>query len=89
MLIVEFDEYRWGVTGTHWYRRAFVTYSGSCLWAYDVTYHKWQKTIEAWGDVRLRDGTGKQEHFDAVLLKIDHGTLTPIKLLTGKERSVF
>ena len=90
-MIVEFNEYRWGLTGTHWYRGepVFVVYSESCLWAPHVTYHKKQKTIEAWGNVRLQNGTGKQERFDAVLLKIDRGTLTPIKLLSGKEHTAF
>jgi hypothetical protein len=37
----------------------------------------------------LENGSGKQERFDAVLLKIENGTLTPIKLLEDKERSAF
>jgi hypothetical protein len=40
-----------------------------------------QKTIEARIGVVLEDGSGKQERFDGVLLKIENGTLTPVKLL--------
>jgi hypothetical protein len=90
-LIVQFNEYRWGVTGTHWYRGypVFAQYNLSSLRADHVTYHKRQKTIEARIGVVLEDGSGKQERFDAVLLKIENGTLTPIKLLEDKERSAF
>ena len=90
-LVVRFTDYLWGVTGTRWYLGypVIVEYNASCLHAHHVTYHKKQKTIEGWGDVRLEDGSGKQEHFDAVLLKFDSGTLTPIKLLKGKERTAL
>jgi hypothetical protein len=90
-LIVQFREYRWGVTGTHWYRGdpVVVQYNLSSLRAAHVTYHKRQKTIEARYGVVLEDGSGKQERFEAVLLKIENGTLTPIKLLEDKERSAF
>jgi hypothetical protein len=90
-LVVQFREYRWGVTGTHWYRGdpVFVQYNLCSLRADHVTYHKRQKTIEARIGVVLEDGSGKQDRFDAVLLKIENGTLTPIKLLEDKERSAF
>ena len=90
-LVVQFEEYRWGLTGTHWYRGnpVVVEYNISCLRATYITYHKRQKTIEAWYGVVLEDGSGKQERFDAVLLKIDHGTLIPIKHLEGKVRTAF
>jgi hypothetical protein len=90
-LTVQFREYRWGVTGTHWYRGnpVFVQYNLSSLRAEHVTYHKRQKTIEARIGVVLENGSGKDERFDAVLLKIENGTLTPIKLLEDKERSAF
>ena len=89
-LIVQFNEIGWGVTGTHWYRSypVFAQYNLSSLRANHVTYHKRQKTIEARIGVVLEDGSGKQERFDAVL-KIENGTLTPIKLLEDKERSAF
>jgi len=51
--------------------------------------HTRQKTIEAWGGVLLENVLGKEERFDAVLLKFDHGKLTPVKLLEGKERNGF
>jgi len=54
-----------------------------------VTYHKRQKTLEAWGGVLLEDVSGRRERFDAVLLNFDHGKLIPIKLLEGKERTGF
>jgi hypothetical protein len=54
-----------------------------------VTYRKRQKTIEAWGDVSLEEGSGKQERFDAALFKIDSGTLAWIKLLDAKERTTM
>jgi hypothetical protein len=90
-LTVQFREYRWGVTGTHWYRGdpVFVQYNHSSLRADHITYHKMQKTIEARIGVVLEDGSGKQERFDGVLLKIENGTLTPAKLLNDKERSAF
>jgi hypothetical protein len=90
-LVVQFNDYRWGVTGTHWYRGnpVFLEYNVSCLRANHVTYHKKQKTIEVWGNARLEDGSGREETFDAVLLKLDHGRLMPIKLLTGKEHTAF
>lgn len=91
LAVLQFSEYRWGVTGTHWYRGdpVIVEYNATCLQASHITYHKKQKTIEAWWGVRLEDSSGKEEHFDAVLFKIGDGTLTPIKLLNGKERSAF
>jgi hypothetical protein len=66
-----------------------VEYSDACLRAFHVTYHKRQKTIEAWGDVCLEQDSAKQERFDGVLFKIDSGTLTFIKLLGIKERNSF
>jgi len=66
-----------------------VQYNLSSLRADHVTYHKRQKTIEARIGVVLEDSSGKQQHFDAVLLKIDNGTLTPLKVLKDKERSAF
>lgn len=91
LVVLQFSDYRWGVTGTHWYRGNPVTveYKGSCLRASHITYHKRQRTIEAWHDVRLGDGSGKEEHFQAVLLKIGDESLTPVKLLHGKEHGVF
>ena len=88
---MRFNDYRWGVTGTYWFRGypVFVEYNVSCLQALHVTYHKRQKTIEAWGAVLLDNVLGKEERFDAVLLKFDHGKLTPVKLLEGKERTGF
>jgi hypothetical protein len=90
-LVFHFKDYRWGVTGTHWYRGqpAFAEYNRSCLSADHVTYHKRQRTIEAWGNAQLEDGSGKQQRFNAVLLKLDNGTLVPIKALSGKEHSAF
>jgi hypothetical protein len=90
-LTIQFAEYRWGVTGTHWYRGnpVFVQYNHSSLQADHITYHKRQKTIEARIGVVLVDGSGKQERFDGVLLKIENGTLTPVKLLKDKEHSAF
>jgi len=66
-----------------------VQYNHSSLQADHITYHKMQKTIEARIGVVLEDGSGKQERFDGVLLKIENGTLTPVKLLNDKERSAF
>lgn len=90
-LIIHFNDYRWGVTGTHWYLGfpVLVEYNDSCLWASHVTYRKRRKTIEAWGDVSLQEGVGKQKHFDAALFKIDSGTLALIKLLNLKQRTSF
>ena len=90
-LVVRFTDYLWGVTGTHWYSGypVIVEYNNSCLHAHHVTYHKMQHTVEAWGDVRLDHGSGKPEQFDAVLFKFDRGTLSPIKLLKGKEGTAF
>jgi ribosomal protein L37E len=90
-LTVQFREYRWGVTGTHWYRGdpVFVQYNHSFLQADHVTYHKRQRTIEARIGVVLEDSSGKKERFDGVLLKIENGTLTPVKLLKDKEHSAF
>src|SRR5215469_2844042 len=53
-LVVRFTDYLWGVTGTHWYLGypVVVEYNVSSLQAHHITYHKMQKTIEAWGDVR-------------------------------------
>jgi hypothetical protein len=48
-----------------------------------------KRQIEAWGAVLLENVLGKEERFDAVLLKFDHGKLTPVKLLEGKERTGF
>src|SRR5947209_18764026 len=64
-LTVEFQNYRWGVTGTHWYRGypVFVQYNHSLLQAEHVTYHKIQKTIEARIDVLLENESGKQQRF--------------------------
>jgi len=90
-LTIQFREYRWGFTGTHWYRGnpVLVQYNHSLLRAEHVTYHKRQKTIEARIGVVLEDHSGKQELFDGVLLRIEDGTLTPIELLKDKERSAF
>lgn len=90
-LKVKFNEYRWGVTGTHWFRGdpVFAEYNFSCLQASHVTYHKRQKTLEAWGSVLLEDASGRRERFNAVLLNLDQGKLIPIKLLGGKERTGF
>ena len=66
-----------------------VEYNDSCLRASHVTYRKRQKTLEAWGDVQLEEGSGKREHFDAALFKLDVGTLALIKLLAIKERTPF
>jgi hypothetical protein len=90
-LTVHFNEYRWGVTGTHWYIGfpVLVEYNASRLRASHVTYRKRQKTIEAWGDVSLEEASGKQERFDAAIFKINSGTLTLIKLLDTKERTTF
>jgi hypothetical protein len=46
-----------------------------------------KRQIEAWG--LLENVLGKEERFDAVLLKFDHGKLAPVKLLEGKERTGF
>jgi hypothetical protein len=88
---VHFNDDRWGVIGTYWFRGypVFVEYDVSCLQALHVTYHKRQKTIEAWGAVLLENVLGKEERFDAVLLKFDHGKLASVKLLEGKERTGF
>jgi hypothetical protein len=90
-LTIQFREYRWGVTGTHWYRGSpvFVQYGTYSVKADHVTYHKSQNTLEARIGVVLEDQSGKQERFDGVLLRIENGRLTPIKLLTDKERSAF
>lgn len=90
-LIIHFNEYRWGVTGTHWYLGfpVLAEYNDSCLWASHITYRRRQKTIEAWGGVSLEEGTGSQEQFDAALFRIDSGKLSLIKLLNAKERTSF
>ena len=90
-LTVHFNEYRWGVTGTHWYLGfpVLVEYNDSRLRASHVTYRKKAKTIEAWGDVSLEEVSGKQERFDAALFRMDSGRLALIKLLDVKERTTF
>lgn len=85
-LAVRYGDYRHGFTGTIWFDYdprtgdpVFVEYNLCSLQASHVVYHKKQKTIEATGDVIFDDGSGKQETYDPLFLKIEDGTLTPIK----------
>ena len=61
-LIIHFNEYRWGLTGTHWYVGfpVLAEYNDSCLRASHITYRKRQK-----GDIAtLRSSFARSWHFE-------------------------
>ena len=85
-LAVQFNEYWWGLTGTHGYNVGYhggdpvlVEYNLCTLQANQVIYHKRQRTIEATGNVMIDDGSGQLQHSEYALLGIENGTLTEIK----------
>ncbi len=71
-MMVRCDDYWWNPR-THDYKLAVAEYNLHTLRANHITFHKKEMTLSADGNVVLEDGSGKQQLFESLNIKITKG----------------